>query len=76
MVKVNEFTKNCLRYRRFVKEREREGWERVDDSRGVLADIDRCGRYRAVILDVRIAPGGKELWVKCSEPKPKPPCMN
>jgi hypothetical protein len=67
-MKVSELTRKALRYRRFVKKWEAEGYEEVGEGGGRLWELYRGGRTRQQILDVKIAPGGKKLFVKIGDP--------
>ena len=61
---ITETTKRALAYRRFAKRAEGEGFERVSENGAPLWKFHRGGWTGREIVDVRIAPGGIELWIK------------
>lgn len=66
-MRVTEFTRSALAVRRDFRDREREGWEYIDEHGGKLWELHRGGRYDQHIIDVRIAACGKALWIKTAK---------
>lgn len=63
-MRVTELTRHLLAYRRMAKELTAKGWEEVGEGGGNLWQLYRGGRTDQRIVAVRIAPGGKSLFVK------------
>ena len=66
-MRVSDFTKEALAYRRFAKKAEADGFERVSENGDPLWKFVRGAWTRRKITDVLIAPGGYQLWIKHSE---------
>ena len=66
-MKVTDWTRRALAYRRERRDLPKQGWEYVGERGGSLWEIHRGVRYRERITDVRIACDGKALWVKIGE---------
>jgi hypothetical protein len=67
LVRVTNFTKGAIAYRRFAKNAEADGFERVSENGDPLWKFVRGGWSRREIVEVRIAPGGHQLWIKHAE---------
>ena len=67
---VNEFARRAIAYRRFCRQAQRDGFVAVAENGHPLGTLIRGGWWRRHIVDVRIAPGGKELWIKISDDDP------
>lgn len=63
-MKVTEHTRDALRCRRERRRLEAEGFEEVGERGGNLWQLHRGSRQDHVIVDVRIAPEGKSLFIK------------
>jgi hypothetical protein len=61
-----------MAYRKMRRDLLAKGWEEVGEGGGQLWELYRGYRTWAKIVDVRIAPGGKSLFVNI-EPKQRPP---
>lgn len=61
---VSELTRGALAHRRFAKRAAAEGFERVSENGDPLWRFHRGNWTSQRITDVRIAPGGKELWIR------------
>ena len=64
---VTQFVSDALSYRRFVRQRRQEGWIRIEENGDPLWKFHRGGWHDRRIDDVKIAPGGHELWIKVSD---------
>lgn len=62
-MKVSALTKSALAVRRETRDMKAAGWEYVEGG-GKLWELHRGWRYNHRIVDVKIAAGGKSLWVK------------
>lgn len=63
-MKVTDFTRTALAVRREKRAMLAAGWELVHEGGGNLWELERGGRWRHRITEVRIAHNGKALWVK------------
>jgi hypothetical protein len=66
-VRVTDFTKEALAYRRLANKAAADGFERVTENGDPLWKFVRGGWTRRKITDVLIAPSGHELWIKHRE---------
>ena len=66
-MRVNDFTRGALAYRRFAKKAIADGFERIYENGDPLWKFHRGSWSRHKITDVVIAPGGHELWIKHSQ---------
>lgn len=66
-MKFTDRTREILACRREDRDMTRDGWERVDESGGMLWQITRGSRWTQRIVDVRIARSGYFLWVKIAD---------
>ena len=64
----SETAKQMLAARRERRDMEKAGYELVGEGGGALWELHRGWRTRQRIVDVKIAYGGKELWVLVSPP--------
>lgn len=64
-MRITEFTKSALAYRRQRRDMKAAGWDHVAGP----WEIERGGRYDHIIVAVEIATNGKSLYVK-TEPRP------
>lgn len=62
-MKINDFTKNALEQRRFVKNAKADGYIKISESGDPLWQFARGGWTTSKIIDVRINPDGHELWI-------------
>ena len=67
---VTNVTRQALDYRRFAKAALDDGFEPISESGAPLWKFHRGAWTNRAIVEVRIAPGGNELWIK-HEPRPK-----
>ncbi len=63
-MKMPRLTKEGLDYRRDQFAMRKDGWEFVGEDGGRLWELYRGCRMAHRIVDVRIAAGGKGLWIK------------
>lgn len=63
-MRVTELTKRRLAYVRMYHDLIPKGWEEIGERGGRLWELYRGARYDHKIVDVKIAPGGKSLFVK------------
>jgi len=61
---VTDLTRQTLSRRRTVKDWLREGFEEVNESGGKLWQLKRGARQNQKIIDVRISPDGKSVFVR------------
>lgn len=61
---VTQITRTILAQRRYERDMERAGWERVSEFGSPLWDLQRGARYDHEITQVTINADGKSLWVK------------
>lgn len=61
---VNERTRRVLAYRKAARDWTRDGFVPVLESGDPLWQFHRGAWINKHITDVRIAPGGHELWIK------------
>lgn len=61
---VTELTRRRLAYVRMYHDLIPKGWEEVGERGGKLWEMYRGYRTDQCIVDVKIAPGGKSLFVK------------
>lgn len=61
---VTDLTREALAYRRFRQAALDAGFERVSENGDPLWRLHRGNWVNRQIVDVRIAPGGKELWIR------------
>lgn len=73
-MKFNDWTKRVMAYRKMRRDLLAKGWEEVGECGGALWELYRGSRTHARIVDVRIAPDGKSLFVNI-EPKQRPPYL-
>lgn len=66
-MKMNELTKQALRYRRDHRDMRAAGWEYIDERGGRLWQLHRGFRIGHRITDVRISADGLGLWIKTEE---------
>jgi len=66
---TNDFTKKALANRRFSRDMKKLGYEEISCSAGIgsLWELDRGYRYNHRIVDCKIAPSGKSIWVKAKK---------
>lgn len=63
-MKVTDWTRRALHYRRTVKQWRAEGFEDLGEDGGNLWEIYRGGRVGQTIKEVRIAPNGMSVFVR------------
>lgn len=61
---VTERTRQAHAYRKMSRDLLATGWEEVGEGGGKLWELYRGYRTEHHIIDVKIAPGGKSLFVK------------
>ena len=62
---VNKFSREVVTYRRFVKKLEALGYKRCEPDWEIVRGFKAAGMgHEEVIVDVKIAPGGKEIFYK------------
>ena len=61
---VTPLTRKALEYRRAVKLLGEHGYIRISENGDPLWRFYRGSWDRKKIVDVKIAPGGQELWIK------------
>jgi hypothetical protein len=66
-MRVTDFTRSALAVRRDHRDREREGWEYINENGGNLWELHRGGRWDHRIVDVRVSACGKALWIKTAK---------
>lgn len=59
-----EWQKSARRYRTEKRDMERDGWEYVGENGGLLWELHRGYRQNKEIVGVKVAYGGKALWIK------------
>ncbi len=67
MMLVTALTKRVRKYRETVNNWIAEGFINVSENGDPLWKFQRGGWTNREIIEVRIAPGGKELWIKVSQ---------
>jgi hypothetical protein len=65
---MNEFARRALAYRRFAEQAKAEGYVALSENGDPLWRFQRGGWVQYEITDVRIAPGGHQLWIKHNAP--------
>lgn len=63
-MKVTQFTRSALAYRREERDMLARGWEAVSEGGGRLWEIHRGWRSGHRIVDCKIGVCGRRLWVK------------
>ena len=61
---VTDAARHAHAYRRFCRQALDDGFERVSENGDPLWKFHRGAWVDRRIVDVRVAPGGKELWIK------------
>ena len=61
---VSDLTRRAHAYRKMARDLLGKGWEEVGEGGGKLWELYRGYRTDYRIVDVKIAPGGKSLFVK------------
>lgn len=56
--------KDVLRYRRAARDWTKQGFIRIAENGDPLWKLHRGGWMNRHIIEARVAPGGKELWIK------------
>ena len=63
-MKVTEYTRRALHYRRTTKLWIAEGFEEIGEGGGNLWEIYRGYRHGQTIQEARVAPGGMSVFVR------------
>ncbi len=61
---VTDFVRRALPERRFWRAMERSGYERIEENGHPLWQLARGGRTDCRIMDARVSPGGRSVWIK------------
>jgi hypothetical protein len=69
---MNEFARSALAYRRFAEQAKDDGFVVLSENGDPLWKFIRGGWGKYEITDVRIAPGGHQLWIKHNAPEDRP----
>lgn len=69
-MKMTEYTKKAIHYRRTVKQWKAEGFEEVGEHGGNLWQIYRGGKCGQIIHEARVAPDGMSIFVRIAPALP------
>ena len=67
-MRVTSVTLDMLHVRRGRKQLVEEGFEMIHENGDPLWELQRGGRTRCRIVDTRIDPDGRTVWVKIESP--------
>lgn len=70
-MRVTEFTRDALAYRKEDRDMKRDGWERVGEGGGKLWELYRGFRWNHAITQCKISVDGKSVWIKTEFRKAK-----
>lgn len=63
-VKLTDMSREILRIRKQRKALQDDGFEEIGENGFPLGQLNRGGRWSEKIIEVRIGPCGKTVWIK------------